>query len=194
MVKKLTTEEFVSKSKQKFGDTFNYEQTEYLTQKDKVSIECPVHGVFSILPWNHLKSPTGCQKCSKDNTYTKKEDYIQKAKEIRGEQFDYSQTHFVDWATPIKIICRKHGELEVNPKRHLYSKKSNGCPKCGVEGAVAKRSVGYEEFINKCVQKYGKKYKYDKESWQGLDADIKFICKSNANRQKFKRYNYTIFK
>ena len=177
MVKRLTTEEFIKYSKDKFGDKFKYECTEYKTQKDAVDIECLQHGVITLLPWSHLKSPTGCPKCSRDNTYTTTEEFIKKAVELRGGYFDYSETQFIDWNTNIKVGCRKHGQVEILPKNHLYgSKNSNGCPKCGIEVAVAKRSVDYDAFIERCIQKYGKKFKYIKQSWNGLDADIEFIC------------------
>ena len=177
MVRRLTTQEFISKSKLLFGDRFKYERTEYLTQKDKVNIECPNHGHISILPWNHLGSPTGCPHCTRDKTQTTTEDFIKKAIQLRGEAFDYSETVFVDWETKLKVKCKKHGAVEVHPKNHLYgSKKSNGCPKCGVETAVLNRSVGYDEFLRRCTQKHGKKFKYIKNSWKGLDSEIQFIC------------------
>jgi hypothetical protein len=45
-----------------------------------------------------------------------------------------------------------------------------------MEIAVSNRSVGYDEFLRRSIQKYGKKFTYVEESWKGLDHDIQFVC------------------
>lgn len=68
---KITTEEFIKRSKSKFNDKFDYSKTEYTAKNNKVILICPIHGEFEIKPENHLNSPTGCQMCSKDNSRKK---------------------------------------------------------------------------------------------------------------------------
>ena len=46
-MKKLTTEEFIVKSKLIWGDRFDYSFVEYKTSNDKVKIICREHGEFS---------------------------------------------------------------------------------------------------------------------------------------------------
>ena len=62
----LTKEEFIKRSKEKFGDKFDYSKVVYTTRNNKVIIICKKHGEFSILPESHLRSPTGCPQCSKE--------------------------------------------------------------------------------------------------------------------------------
>lgn len=68
---KVTTEEFIRRSKLKFNDKFDYSKTEYITKKTRVIITCPIHGDFEMLPENHLNSPTGCSLCSKEKSKKK---------------------------------------------------------------------------------------------------------------------------
>lgn len=65
---KNNTEIFISKSKQKFGEfTFDYSKTIYKSSKNLVTIICPIHGEMSIIASSHLKSKTGCEKCSRNS-------------------------------------------------------------------------------------------------------------------------------
>lgn len=63
--KKLTTNEFISKSKTIHGDKYDYSLCEYKTTKEKIKIICQIHGEFKITPNNHLNGK-GCKKCGFD--------------------------------------------------------------------------------------------------------------------------------
>ena len=75
-MKKLTTEEFIKRSKEIHKNKYNYNKTIYVDNKTKVEIECPEHGIFSQLPGNHLKGH-GCPDCSNNRKFTT-EDFIKK--------------------------------------------------------------------------------------------------------------------
>lgn len=64
---KYTTETFIKACRQAHGQKFDYSKTVYKTSKDKVIIICPIHGEFEMNPISHLKSRTGCRKCSYEN-------------------------------------------------------------------------------------------------------------------------------
>ena len=57
--------------------------------------------------------------------------FINKAKEIHGDIYDYSKLEYIDSKTKVKIICQIHGEFEQNPKNHSY--RGDGCKKCGIK-------------------------------------------------------------
>ena len=61
---KYTTKSFIEECKRIHGNKFDYSKTEYIDSKKKVTIICPIHGEFQINPISHLKSKTGCRKCS----------------------------------------------------------------------------------------------------------------------------------
>jgi len=54
----------------------------------------------------------------------KTKNFIEKAKRIHGDRYDYSKTKFVDWSTKITVICKEHGEFEVSPRHHIYRENS----------------------------------------------------------------------
>jgi hypothetical protein len=57
------TEAFIKLSKIKHGDKYDYSKTEYILQKTKTIITCPIHGDFLITPSNHLHLGRGCPRC-----------------------------------------------------------------------------------------------------------------------------------
>ena len=46
MSRKKTREEFIAEAKQVHGDKYDYSKVVYIDANTKVSIICPVHGVF----------------------------------------------------------------------------------------------------------------------------------------------------
>ena len=50
-----------------------------------------------------------------------REKFIEKAKSIYGEKYDYSEVEYVGSAVKVKIICPEHGPFEKTPNKHLRS-------------------------------------------------------------------------
>ena len=55
------------------------------------------------------------------------ENFIEKAKQIHGNKYDYSLVEYKNNKTKVKIICPIHGIFEQTPNCHL---RLQGCPKC----------------------------------------------------------------
>ena len=101
------TEEFIKAAQEIRGDKYDYSLVNYKRMDVKVKIICPIHGEFEITPDRHLRSKFGCPFCGlKQGT---KESFIQKAKEIHGDKYDYSLVDYKNNQNKIKIICPKHG-------------------------------------------------------------------------------------
>ena len=47
------------------------------------------------------------------------QDFINDAKEVHMDKFDYSEVNYVNRITKVKIICPKHGEFFQRPREHL---------------------------------------------------------------------------
>ena len=125
------TQDFIEKAKKVHGDKYDYAKTVYERSRFKVIVTCPKHGDFLITPNNHLRG-RGCPKCRYDKIAEKlsktTEDFIQEAKKIHGNNYDYSKVVYKNWNTKICIICKEHGEFWQTPYAHLSLKQ--GCPKC----------------------------------------------------------------
>lgn len=95
-----TTEQFIEKSRSVHGDKYDYSKTVYKGYNEKVTIICPKHGEFQKKPRKHNgNSGQGCQKCSREgqgilvgkiNSFTK-DKFIERARSIHGDKFDYSK-------------------------------------------------------------------------------------------------------
>ena len=68
MATKRTAEEFIEKSRLVHGDKYDYSKVEYVNNRTKVIITCPLHGDFSQTPHQHL-SGAGCSKCKYNRGY-----------------------------------------------------------------------------------------------------------------------------
>lgn len=56
------------------------------------------------------------------------EEFIERARAVHGDRYDYSLVEYVNNSTKVKIICKKHGAFEQRPANHMIR---DGCPKCG---------------------------------------------------------------
>lgn len=126
-----TIEGFIKMARDRHGDKYDYSKIEYVNYNTKLNIVCPIHGDIWQTPVAHLKG-VGCPKCryekmSKSNTLTT-EEFIERAREIHGDVFDYSQVEYNGYEEHVKIICPIHGEFWQSPDSHLHS---SGCPQCG---------------------------------------------------------------
>lgn len=125
-MRKLTTNEFISKAKEMHGDTYNYSKSIYFTAHKKVKIICCLHGVFEQTPNNHIYCNKGCPSCAGNKKYTIPE-FIQKANMVHKFKYDYSRSNYIGCFDKIIIRCPIHGDFIQSPSEHLYGK---GCSKC----------------------------------------------------------------
>lgn len=56
------------------------------------------------------------------------QEFIEKAKKIHGNKYDYGKVNYVNNKTKVCIICPEHGEFWQTPRAHIC--KQHGCPKC----------------------------------------------------------------
>ena len=55
------------------------------------------------------------------------DEFIERAKALYGDKYDYSKVEYVNNKTKVCIICPKHGEFWQRPDMHL---KGDGCKAC----------------------------------------------------------------
>lgn len=175
---RLTTEQFIEKARFVHGDKYDYSKVEYIDMQTKVCITCPIHGEFWQLPNNHIKNH-GCPKCAKDILSQKKtmstEDFIQKAKLVHGDKYDYSKVEYNGQKEQVCIICPIHGEFWIDINNFLYN-KGRGCPKCGLDRKAKARLKTKEIFIEESITIHGDKYDYSKVEYKGNKKQVCIIC------------------
>lgn len=121
----LSKDQFIERSKKVHGDKFDYSKVDYTKGSDKVTIICPIHGEFQQRAKDHMRG-LGCDKCS-GRSPGDTESFIEKAKQLHGDKFDYSKVNYVNSRSNVEIICKKHGPFLQRPDNHL---SGQGCPTC----------------------------------------------------------------
>ena len=163
---KSNTDEFIKKAQLIHGNKYDYSETVYITAAKKVKIICPLHGEFYMTGNNHLRGQ-GCGKCAKSGVKLETSEFIEKAKEIHGDKYDYSKVNYISRKTNICIICPEHGEFWQTPNSHLAG---NGCPKC--KGWV----LSGEDFCEKAKKIHSDKYDYSEVEYNKSCEKVKIIC------------------
>lgn len=169
-MKKLTTEEFIQKSKIVHGDKYNYSKVEYVGTDIPIIIICPEHGEFKQSPYCHLKG-NNCPKCVGGIKITQ-EQFIKKAKAIHDDKYDYSKVNYISTHKKVIIICKEHGEFLQAPADHQQTK---GCPKCS--GTY----MDTEYFKEKAIKIHGNKYDYSKVIYEKNNKKVIIICPEHGD-------------
>lgn len=112
----------------------DFSETKY-SERDKqnrIKVICPIHGKQYINYYN-LKNGQGCGECryiksAKSNSITN-EEFIQKAKQIHGEKYEYTKLNTFERINgKVIITCPLHGDFLVSVPNFL--KRKSGCPIC----------------------------------------------------------------
>ena len=175
---KLTTEDFIAKAKAIHGDKYDYSKVKYVDYLTKVHVVCPRHGEFWQRPNIHLQGK-GCPKCGRERIAVSSrktlEQFLQEAKRVHGNKYDYSKVELVSYLTKVVITCPVHGDFTQTPTLHL---QGSGCPKCGNERIHLRMTT--EGFREKAKQIHGDRYDYSKVEYAGNKAKVCIICKEHG--------------
>ena len=142
--------DFTEKANKKYNNKFDYSKVVYKNAKTKVKIICPIHGDFEQMPDTHLNSKYGCIKCSniavgKSNRNSNKI-FIDKAKKLYKDLFDYSKVKYITAIKNITVICNTcNKEFLVTPNHHL---NSGSCPYCTTGGGFDKTKPGILYYLS----------------------------------------------
>lgn len=125
----MSQDTFIEKARQVWKDRFDYSDTVYVNQGTKIRFKnkngghfCDKNGLeHEQYPSAHL---AGKEPLSPYN----KEDFIQAAKNIYGDKYDYSLVEYQTMRHEVTIVCPIHGVFYVKPVNFLNSK--HGCPHC----------------------------------------------------------------
>lgn len=164
VAEKLSGEkEFFKKAKEKYGDKFDYSNVNYVNTFTNVEIICKKHGKFLISPHEHLRGNGGCLECKKEKVgnffRNTREKFIEKARKVHGDKYDYSEVVYKKAHERVCIICPKHGVFEQIANCHL---NGEGCPKC----KVSKLEKDIMDFLSE----KGINFRYDVRDFKWLNG------------------------
>jgi len=150
----MTQNEFIEKSQCVHIDCnsqalFDYSQIKYVNNKTPVTIICKIHGEFSQIPYIHIKGHS-CNKCSRNKiseTCYKNNNFVNNAKKIHGDKYDYSKVDYKGSSVNVIINCKIHGEFEKTPDNHNHKTRPQGCQKCQNKKQYSKSQIQWLNFI-----------------------------------------------
>lgn len=147
-MRRLTTDEFVSRARTIHGEAFDYSLVEYKSTNSPVKIICPIHGIFEKSPSNHLHKtrPQGCPECADELRGERRKlsesEVINRILSVHGDRYDLSNVTYSGMRDKVLLLCSIHGEFEITPMKLIYDRQ--GCKKCGFESRAKKKSIARE--------------------------------------------------
>lgn len=126
---------FIEKAKIVHNGRYNYKDVHFINNYTKVSVICPIHGSFSILPKNHLKGQ-GCPLCGKEKAKLchkgNYERFNAKLNEKFGNKFSTPNIdqEYENQQSIITLVCNRCGKIYRLKPNYILSDKFNGCVDC----------------------------------------------------------------
>lgn len=175
---KINTEIFINRANLIHNFFYDYSESLYKKSQEKIKIKCPLHGVFSQKPNNHLRG-SGCPKCANINRVKRLglKKFISKCKIIHKNKYDYSLVIYKNWDSKVEIKCPIHGIFKQRAGDHI---NGEGCPKCSYKKRAILSKISLKEFIAKCKKVHKNKYNYDYVNYKNNRTKIKIICRKHG--------------
>ena len=144
------TEYCIKQFKEKHGDKYDYSLVEYVSQKSKVKIICPLHGIFEQVPDTHKKGEggIGCKSCGITRKTQTPEEIIDR---LERDNFDGSTFELVSsWGvrSVIKVTCKIGHEYTIEANSRISGR--SGCLDCHREYLYISNNFKREE-VDKVV-------------------------------------------
>jgi very-short-patch-repair endonuclease len=170
---------FIEKANKRHNNKYDYSMVKYINSTTKVEVICNKHGSFFVRPDSHVRK-VGCSSCNGGIKYDNNI-FIEKAKKIHGDLYDYSNVIYINSIKKVKIICKTHGLFEISPANHLVGQK---CPSCS---GVKKKTRN--DFILESIIMHNNKYDYSDVEYINNSIKIKIICPKHGGFFQLPKYH-----
>lgn len=166
---------------------YDYSLVEYVDSATKVTIICPIHGEFQQIPASHVAG-AGCFQCSRDycgyNQRDTLETFVEKAKKVHGDLYDYSETKYISQSHKLTIRCKEHGYFSQKSNNHL---NGNGCPHCTPEKLRQMFMMSVEDFSERMLNLHPT-LSIDVSTYKGAHESVSVFCKIHGNFEQKARH------
>ena len=154
---------------------------EYVNNHTHITVTCREHGDFKATPATHKKG-VGCMACGhKKSTASSRispEDFIKECNIKHNFEYDYSLTIYTNCKDKIIVICKKHGQYEVQADSH---KRGTRCNNCATEETHEQQKMSIEYFMNKAFKLFGDKFDYSRvhETYDCIRSKLNIKCNTH---------------
>lgn len=98
------------------------------------------------------------------------QEFIEKAKKIHGDKYNYSKVEYIKSRLKVCIICPEHGEFWQQASSHL---QGQGCPECNSRN----KPITKEYFIQQAIKVHRNIYDYSKvPDFPSSHIPVPIIC------------------
>ena len=171
-MRKLTTKEFIERARNVHGGLYDYSKVVYVNARTKIIIIDSEYGEFFQRPHDHLNG-IGCPKRGGTEKLTT-EEFIERARNVHGDSYDYSKTVYERSHDKITIIDPEYGEFKQVAYYHL---NGHGNPLRGTMKQSEQRRDSSEKFIKKSKLVHGELYDYSKVKYKNNHTKVIIIDK-----------------
>lgn len=185
-----TLEEFIKKSSEAHNNKYDYSNTNYVNLSTRATVNCPIHGEFSVLPKDHIKGLNGCPLCKKEASIKKAQEqrdlwrknrdkrlkerteiWKKECSRIHRNKYNYDNISIIKYMSDkVPIQCPKHGIFYQSPSSHLLY----GCKQCATEFTTEVNRYTQEEFEGLARKIHGDTYKYG--LYKGMFHKMEIYC------------------
>lgn len=158
------------------ANNYLYDNININSREDSIIYTCKKHGSFKTIV-RFLTEGGECPECRKarGDSYLRlnTHDFINRARNVHGDFYNYDKSIYVSFNKPIKIICPIHGEFEQLVSNHLSGK---GCSKCGRINKNNSNKFTEKELINKFKFIWGNTFKYPTFIYNNRNQKLDIKC------------------
>lgn len=172
-------EEFLLRSKNKYGDEYEYIKPDNFNYKLPIKAVCKKHGPFILNPERHLTRNSRCPECTNEENNVSISEFIKRSNIIFNNKYDYSLVSFTNLKEKVKIVCKEHGIFIKNATHHLHNKK--GCPECS---RIKRLSINISQFIEISNSLFNNKYDYTNSKFINKKTKLEIICPLHGSFNK----------
>lgn len=167
-IKKITTDEFIVKSKELWGNRFNYSKTIYNgSLKNIIIIDNITNIEYTQRANSHL---SGINPFKKMTT----KEFISLSIKNYGDDYDYSLVNYINYHKKIKLIFKETGEVfEQSPANHFSGYRPERLKK-----------KDSEKFINESNIIHDNKYIYKKTDYNKSTINVLITCPEHGDFEK----------
>lgn len=102
------------------------------------------------------------------------QDFIEKAKAVHGDKYDYTNVEYEKNSIKIKIICPIHNEFMQTPGNHLAG---SGCSQCKFDD----KRTDVNDFISKSLNVHNSEYDYSNVIYVNANTKVEIICPKHGS-------------
>lgn len=115
-----------------------------------------------------------------------KDEFIERARKIHGDKYDYSKVEYVNARTKVCIICPIHGEFWQTPEKHLLGR---GCRVCS-----NREKITTEVFTSRAKALHGELFDYSKSVYKNKETKLVIKCNECGREFEMTPHNHLTHK